>query len=74
MVVPPQPLWFSKAIPTVTSAATKMPMTQPRTVRNLVHSAHSSGPNPADPLDMPGACDAHGRGSHRAAPLTGSAR
>ena len=32
-------------------------MTQPRTVRNLIHSAHNNGPNPADPLDMPGACD-----------------
>jgi hypothetical protein len=31
---------------TVSTPATIMPITQPRTVRNLVHSEHSSEPNP----------------------------
>ena len=33
--------------PTMTSAAAVTPMTQPRTVRNLVHSARRSWANPS---------------------------
>ena len=41
------PTEMSSPSPTVTSAATTIPMTQPRTVRNLVHSARSNCPNPS---------------------------
>ena len=36
--------------PTMSSSPTSRPMTQPRTVRNFVHSARSSEPNPSLPV------------------------
>ncbi len=44
----PDPVSHPK--PTVASAATIMPMTQPRTVLNLVHSARTSCANPSRPV------------------------
>ena len=40
----------SAPMPTMTSSATIMPMTQPRTVLNLVHSARSSWAKPSRPV------------------------
>ena len=52
------PIWMphslfapvSAPMPTMTSIATIMPMTQPRTVLNLVHSARSNWAKPSRPV------------------------
>ena len=49
------PIWMPHSLfdpvsapsPTMSSIATAMPMSQPRTVRNLVHSARRSWVNPS---------------------------
>ena len=45
----------------VSSAARIMPITQPRTLRNLIHSARTSPPKPPQP--GPASGPASGRGS-----------
>ncbi len=48
-----QELWpppeASSPTPAIARTATSAPMTQPRTVRNLVHSARSAWPKPSRP-------------------------
>ena len=56
----------------MTTAATKMPMTQPRTVRNLVHSACSTRPKP--PAARRRGAPGRGGGGHRAVSGAGWAR
>ena len=53
-------------IPAVTKAATVMPMTQPRTVLNLVHSARRSCAKPSRPVCWPGRYGRNGARRHRA--------